>query len=389
MNAGMLKLTALLALIVQSTSLVLCMRYTRTVHGGLYLSSTAVILSELLKCAVCVLVMFAQQFEENSDSALGDDNDGREKGKINNSVVRARSKRVSFGRACEKFNMVMYTAFVVHWRDWLKLAVPASLYALQNNLLYFALSHLDAAVYQVTYQLKVFTTAAFSVLLLRRRLSPMQWFALTMLMTGVVIVQLNAAQTQTSSSNDDEYDAAAAALAAHAEQLDGDNERRAVAEQQPLLGLVAVLVACMTSGGAGVYFEKILKGSSLSLWMRNIQLSVFGLTFSLLLMWINDAEQLAENGSFFYGYSAIVWLVVVLQAIGGLVIAVVVKYADNILKAFASSISIILSSIISTLLFDFSVTVLFALGAVLVVASTYIYNEYPPAKLSSVLHLPK
>jgi solute carrier family 35 (UDP-sugar transporter), member A1/2/3 len=35
------------------------------------------------------------------------------------------------------------------------------------------------------------------------------------------------------------------------------------------------------------------------------------------------------------------------QAYGGLVIALVVKYADNILKGFAVSLSILLSSFIS------------------------------------------
>ena len=35
---------------------------------------------------------------------------------------------------------------------------------------------------------------------------------------------------------------------------------------------MAVLSACCSSGFAGVYFEKILKGTKASIWMRNIQL---------------------------------------------------------------------------------------------------------------------
>ena len=37
----------------------------------------------------------------------------------------------------------------------MKLAVPSLLYTVQNNLLYFALSHLDAATFQVGYQVVI------------------------------------------------------------------------------------------------------------------------------------------------------------------------------------------------------------------------------------------
>eukprot|EP01084_Bolivina_argentea_P137648 242425_1 len=48
----------------------------------------------------------------------------------------------------------------------LKMAVPACTYAIQNNLLFVALHHLDSSLYQITYQLKIFTAAIFAVLLL-------------------------------------------------------------------------------------------------------------------------------------------------------------------------------------------------------------------------------
>ncbi|VDM25848.1 unnamed protein product [Toxocara canis] len=64
------------------------------------------------------------------------------------------------------------------------------------------------------------------------------------------------------------------------------------------------------------------------------------------MVWLYDSEKVNENG-FFQGYNNIIWIVVILQAYGGLVIALVVKYADNILKGFAVSLSIIISSFIS------------------------------------------
>lgn len=43
---------------------------------------------------------------------------------------------------------------------------------------------------QVTYQLKILTTALFSVLMLRKSLSRVQWISLVLLFVGVAIVQV-------------------------------------------------------------------------------------------------------------------------------------------------------------------------------------------------------
>ncbi len=74
--------------------------------------------------------------------------------------------------------------------ETLKLLIPAGLYTLQNNLLFVALSNLDAATYQVTYQLKILTTALFSVLMLGKKLDSLKWVSLVILMFGVSLVQV-------------------------------------------------------------------------------------------------------------------------------------------------------------------------------------------------------
>ena len=90
-------------------------------------------------------------------------------------------------------------------------------------------------------------------------------------------------------------------------------------------------------------------------------------------VYIKDAKAVAEQG-FLGGYSPIVWTVVTVQAAGGLIVAVVVKYADNVLKVFATSFSIVVSCIITAILFDFRPSFKFVIGATLVVVATVMYS---------------
>lgn len=180
--------------------------------------------------------------------------------------------------------------------------------------------------------------------------------SLLLLFAGVAIVQV-----QQESSRQKESVAAVAA------DSDGGPE------QSYGKGLVAVVVSCLSSGFAGVYFEKILKGSSASVWMRNVQLGIFGTALGLLGMWWNDGAAVAEKG-FLFGYTSMVWGVILNQAFGGLLVAVVVKYADNILKGFATSFSIIISTVLSIYLFGFHVDLLFTAGAGLVIGAVYMYS---------------
>jgi UDP-galactose transporter len=291
-----------------------------------------------------------------------------------------------------------------------KLAIPAVLYTIQNSLQYIAVSNLDAATFQVTYQLKILTTAIFSVLMLGRTLSARKWLSLLLLIVGVSIIQVPQATapsaTQGSGSQawaktleqlHDLGDNVAGRMVKRSGSYEGIHEDRAA--QTPHMnyqvGLVAVLISCALSGLAGVTFEKILKESTSTkqtpLWVRNCQLCFWSLFPSLFLgvIW-KDGEIIAKTG-FFVGYNWVVWTAIGLQAAGGIVVALVINYADNIAKNFATSISILVSCIASVYFFDFKVTrsvslqyrhkthganhMQFFLGTCVVLFATYLYTK--------------
>ena len=171
-----IKYISLIILVAQNAALVLTLRYSRTVTGGkMYLASTAVVLTELLKFIISITMIFY-----NSDFDV------------------------------QKTTTLLYVEIIEKAAGTLKVSVPSVLYTIQNNLLYVALSHLNAATFQVrivvcvqsdlvfegllfvqvTYQLKILTTALFSVILLRKSLSSLKWFSLVVLMIAVALVQV-------------------------------------------------------------------------------------------------------------------------------------------------------------------------------------------------------
>lgn len=65
--------------------------------------------------------------------------------------------------------------------------------------------------------------------------------------------------------------------------------------------------------------------------MRNIQLGSFSLFLGLLAVVFKDGAAVANRG-YFSGYSPMVWLCISLHSLGGLAVAMVVKYADNVVR---------------------------------------------------------
>ena len=77
----------------------------------------------------------------------------------------------------------------------------------------------------------------------------------------------------------------------------------------------------------------------------------------------------------FYGYTPVVGAIILLQSVGGLLVAATIKYADNILKGFATSISIIVSSLCSWfILEDLAPGPYFMTGTSIVVTASMLYG---------------
>jgi UDP-sugar transporter A1/2/3 len=204
--------------------------------------------------------------------------------------------------------------------------------------------------------MKILTTAACSVVMLGKRMSLGKWLSLLLLALGVAIVQLQTSSPQRPTSN---------------QAMNESGGRHHSHTMHHVKGISAVVMACFTSGLAGVYFEMVLKGSKADLWIRNVQLSLFSLIPALAPILFGSLSV----RRMFDGFGFWAWVTVVTQVAGGLITALVIKFSDNIIKGFATSISILLSFLASVILFDFHLTPAFIVGASTVMGATWMYNQ--------------
>lgn len=260
--------------VVQNTFYVLLVCYTRTRPGDLYLSSTAVCCDEGMKLVTCLGILIINYLicGRKATTTTADDEEGIRLLDDNSDHTKEDIEKNDTINSHESFRSYMSNHLQFDYR----MAGLACLFVLQKNLLYLAMSNLDAAVFQVTYQLKTLTTAIFSVLLLKTRLTSRQVVALVLLTVGVAIVQLDKVE---------------------------DNASNSYQEQSRFAGVLAVLGASCTSGFGGVYFELVLKPRTNpedetsypprappSVWAKNVQLSTFGFIIALATAFGKDGR---------------------------------------------------------------------------------------------------
>ncbi|KAL7672972.1 hypothetical protein ACOME3_007847 [Neoechinorhynchus agilis] len=148
--------------------------------------------------------------------------------------------------------------------------------------------------------------------------------------------------------------------------------RHSTLNNNPVVGFMAVAGACVVSGFTGVYSEKLLKKSFIGTWARNVQFAFYGSIVAGITMAVNDWQFIRANG-IAGGYRWLTWIVVLIQSLGGLLVAVVIKTHDNIIKGFSNASAIILSTIFGVLFLDTKLSVQFGIGMMLVAVSILIY----------------
>ncbi|XP_039557607.1 probable UDP-sugar transporter protein SLC35A4 [Passer montanus] len=230
----------------------------------------------------------------------------------------------------------------LRWRHAAPFALSALLYAANNNLVVHMQLFMDPSTFQVLSNLKIVSTALLYSLLLRRRLGARRWLALLLLL--------------------------AAGLTYSCGGLRGHGDPRGTRLHVTPVGLLLLSVYCLISGLSAVYTEAVLKSQALPLSLQNTFLYFFGVLLNLM-----GSVWSGTEGGFLEGFSPWVLLVVLSQALNGLIMSVVMKHSSNITRLFIISCSILVNALLSVALFNLQLTLLFFVAVACIGLAVHLY----------------
>lgn len=126
-----------------------------------------------------------------------------------------------------------------------------------------------------------------------------------------------------------------------------------------------------------VYFEKLLKqpndaddGRPCSIWLRNVQLAGCSVVVGYMQLLCTNKPVWGA----IWRLTPAAWTMILYNAVGGLIVAMVIKHADNIVKGFTTAVATIITVILSIVLFNYSVNLVFICGIMLIIFSTLLYT---------------
>jgi UDP-galactose transporter len=249
----------------------------------------------------------------------------------------------------------------VRLRDVFQFAVPALVYFLNNNMVFLRMSKISSTDFQILSCLKTVFTAILFRCILSRSLSVVQWASIVTLACGAASSQM---QEQCGSMTT-------------AEQGSGD----AIQLPDAVVGALATVASCLLSSFAGVYSELLLKkdGNLHSIHLQNLMLYAWGVVLNLISMFVIDGNAVLSHGVF-YGYSQWTWGLLANNAIAGLAISAVLKYADNIVCVFAHTGAMVITATTGVVLMGETASPQLPLAIGIVAASTTAYASEGSAK---------
>lgn len=312
-----IKILAGFGLVCVSSTVGLLYKVSQATTGGFHYSTTsAVAIAEMIK--LCLSVAFH----------LLDPSHRREGQSLLSSAYHAASEQASFCAA-------------------MHIGILAALYTFNNQLSFTIYTLADPGTIFLFKAASTAIVASIQCTFVGKRFSSDQWKAMFLQALGMVVVQYNPCSR--------------------------------AARYRPLAYALMTISVVVTSL-CTVRNEYIVKNYAMSLNVQTGILYVFGSVLNVFAFFLlpNPNSQQAGIG-FFEGYSNPLALgVIAVNALIGLAIAAVYKYADAVTKCIAADVTAVVLCVLSAAFFELEASVLVWAGVLVVCFAVYLYTTSPP-----------
>lgn len=247
--------------------------------------------------------------------------------------------------------------------------LPAMLYALQGVLQYVSHEHLDPVTFNGLTQTKTLSAALCCCLILGTTQSPIQIAALGILFGSALVfqgyVRLGARNKK---SQDDQH-------------ITGNASTSKRREDWVMRGVVPCLGAAFLSGLAGALSQKGLQLTGIAgrdPFLYTVEISFF----SAATLWFNMmrsnffSKMEWEKQKAHWTWKTLIPIFV--RAAGGVVTALVHKYAGSVAKGFALMFGLVLSGTIQAVMSDEKLQPHQVTGTLMIMLSTWLHFTHPP-----------
>jgi len=223
------------------------------------------------------------------------------------------------------------------------------LYLIANIVSYPSLQRVPANVFAALSQLKVLTTAFFTVTLLKAKVSLRRWRTMLTLMLGVVVVMLGKSPQ--------------------------DIAEPIYSGRYYFGAFLGFLQTCLT-GLACVILELLLKSREVGadapkfdIWERNVQLAIWSIIIYIPLAFKENDGRLLLN------WTRAELLISFLHALGGILVALSILHASSIAKTIAVSAGLVATSLLGGLFGDLPPSPVAIIGGAIVTVSILVYRD--------------
>mmetsp|Transcript_14246 Transcript_14246/g.21583 ORF Transcript_14246/g.21583 Transcript_14246/m.21583 type:complete len:338 (-) Transcript_14246:655-1668(-) len=255
--------------------------------------------------------------------------------------------------------------------SWLRVAVvPALLYTVQNTCALTAYQNLDGVTFNVLNQTKTLSAAVCCYLIIGRKQSKLQITALAMLFVSALIVE-DLLPLKYLFGDDGDGDGKSQT-----------SERKPQSSSHFSHGVLPVLMASFISGLAGAISQKNLQNGGRNPYLFSSELCIASvLSLSVSLLFSPDGERIKSNG-FFDQWTMHTLIPVFTNAIGGIVVGLVTKYAGSVRKGFALIFGMVLTGVAQSINDGLPLSLSQVVGGVLAGLSLWLHatNPYKEAK---------